>query len=108
MGKRLEGKVALITGAGNGKGSNGDFLQLKAHKVVAVDIMEGSLEKWKGNENIISLYADITKEEDIEKMVSTAEKEFANSTLFATLPVSTIYAIHWRTPQTKCGTGLWT
>jgi NAD(P)-dependent dehydrogenase (short-subunit alcohol dehydrogenase family) len=77
MGKRLEGKVALITGAGNGMGeATARLFAAEGAKVVAVDIMEGSLDKWKDNENIISLYADITKEEDIEKMVSTAENEF--------------------------------
>ena len=75
MGKRLEGKVALITGAGNGMGeATARLFAAEGAKVVAVDIMEGSLDKWKDNENIISLYADITKEEDIEKMVSTARE----------------------------------
>lgn len=77
MSKKLKGKVALITGAGNGMGAAMTKLFVEeGAKVVAVDIMENSLDKWHDNENIISVYADIMNEDDIEKMITTAENDF--------------------------------
>jgi NAD(P)-dependent dehydrogenase (short-subunit alcohol dehydrogenase family) len=74
---RLEGKVALITGAGNGMGlaTTRLFAEERA-KVIAVDISAKDLETWNGNANVVPVTADITKIEDIERMVSEAEKRF--------------------------------
>lgn len=77
MNKRLAGKVALITGAGNGMGeATTKLFEQEGAKVVAVDIAAGSLDKWQDNPNIISVYADIMNEADIDKMVSVAENDF--------------------------------
>jgi NAD(P)-dependent dehydrogenase (short-subunit alcohol dehydrogenase family) len=77
MAGSLSGKVALITGAGNGMGfATVKLFAEEGAKVVAVDIRETDLAKWDGNANVVPVAADITKLEDIERMVSEAEKRF--------------------------------
>ncbi|MDR1619403.1 MAG: SDR family oxidoreductase, partial [Clostridiales bacterium] len=74
---RLEGKVVLITGAGNGMGFATTKLFLEeGARVVAADISEKDLAQWNGVENVVPVLADITKLEDIERMVGEAEKRF--------------------------------
>ncbi|MBQ7938167.1 MAG: SDR family oxidoreductase [Oscillospiraceae bacterium] len=78
--KRLENKVAIITGAGNGMGLEGVRLFLaEGCKVAATDISYESLEKnlkeYEESENLILLKHDITSEEDWKNVVEkTAEK----------------------------------
>ncbi|TWH57272.1 NAD(P)-dependent dehydrogenase (short-subunit alcohol dehydrogenase family) [Desulfitobacterium sp. LBE] len=74
---RLEGKVALITGAGNGIGyAAAQLFAGEGAKVIAADILEKDLAGWNGVENVIPVLADITKLEDIERMVGEAETRF--------------------------------
>lgn len=74
--KRLEGKVSLITGAGNGMGQAMTRLFAEeGSKVVAVDIDKDSLAQWEGVENVYPFHADITKLDDIKKMIAFAEEE---------------------------------
>lgn len=67
---RLDGKVALITGAGSGMGeaTTGLFAREGA-KVVAVDINEAHLQQWTGVENVTALLADVTNIDDVTRMI---------------------------------------
>ena len=74
---RLAGKVALITGAGNGMGyETVKLFAAEGAYVIAADMREGDLAKWKDAENVFPVLADVTKLEDIQKMVSEAETRF--------------------------------
>lgn len=74
---RLEGKVALITGAGNGLGYAVTKLFAKeGATVLAVDIDQNALLQWNDVKNVVPVQADITKLGDIERMISTAEDQF--------------------------------
>ncbi|MDR1184450.1 MAG: SDR family oxidoreductase [Coriobacteriales bacterium] len=79
--KGLEGKVALITGAGNGMGqaTTQRFVE-KGAKVVALDIRAEDLEKWDDVGGILPLVADVTKIEDINKAVQSAVSTFGKLT----------------------------
>ena len=77
MGTRLQGKVALITGAGNGMGfATTKLFAEEGAKVIAVDIRKDDLKKWDNTENVVPINADVTKLEDIEMMIQEAEKRF--------------------------------
>lgn len=72
--KRLEGKVALITGAGNGQGqAMAKLFAAEGAQVVAVDIDKKALENWEGVENVHPIYADIMNLSDVENMIAYAE-----------------------------------
>jgi NAD(P)-dependent dehydrogenase (short-subunit alcohol dehydrogenase family) len=79
---RLEGKVALITGAGSGIGRESSALfAAEGASVVAVDVngdaAEGTvalIEKAGGK--AVAVRADVTKAGDCEAMVAAAEKAF--------------------------------
>lgn len=74
---RLKGKVALITGAGNGMGyETVKLFAAEGANVIAVDLREGDLKKWQGVENVVPILGDVTSIDDIERMVSTAENQF--------------------------------
>ena len=76
MGK-LDGKVAVITGAGNGMGEGTAKLFLEeCAKVVGVDILEGSMDQFNNNENFLGVTADITTNEGIEKTAKAAVDKF--------------------------------
>jgi NAD(P)-dependent dehydrogenase (short-subunit alcohol dehydrogenase family) len=79
MGKdRLIDKIALVTGAGNGVGCATTKLYAdEGARVIAVDISGEALEQWQGKANVIPVQADITKQEDIDRMVGEAEKRFS-------------------------------
>lgn len=79
---RLEGKVALITGAGSGIGKETSLLfAAEGAKVVAVDVNDpaGSetvtLVKKKGSDAVY-VHADVSKAADCENMVRVAEQTF--------------------------------
>lgn len=74
---RLEGKVALITGAGSGMGcATTKLFAEEGATVVAVDINAQTLAQWNGVEHVLPVQADVTRLEDIERMVSMAEDQF--------------------------------
>jgi len=84
MQKRLNTKVAIITGAGSGIGRETSLLFLEeGAQVVLADINKSTLEETmnlvsqKGfKDNAISVIADVSKEAAIESMVKTAIDEF--------------------------------
>ena len=72
---RLEGKIAIVTGAGNGMGEATTRLFVEeGATVVAVDIRGDDLAKWNDVDGVIPVVADITKLEDIERFAAEAEK----------------------------------
>jgi NAD(P)-dependent dehydrogenase (short-subunit alcohol dehydrogenase family) len=79
MGKdRLLNKIALITGAGNGVGfATTKLFAEEGARVIAVDISGDALAQWQGEPNVIPVQADITKQEDIDRMVGEAETRFS-------------------------------
>jgi NAD(P)-dependent dehydrogenase (short-subunit alcohol dehydrogenase family) len=83
---RLENKVALITGAGNGMGYEATKLfAAEGAKVIAVDIRADDLSQWEGVENVTPVLADITKIEDIERMVGAAKSGFGRLDLLCNI-----------------------
>jgi len=81
---RLEGKVAIITGAGSGIGLETSNLFVKeGAKVVCADVNEKAgreavdgIAKEYGSGFAIFVKADVSKESDIANLVAVAEKEF--------------------------------
>ena len=79
---RLEGKVALITGAGSGIGKETSLLfAAEGAKVVAVDVNDpagnetATLVKNKGSDAVY-VHADVSKAADCENIVRVAEQTF--------------------------------
>jgi NAD(P)-dependent dehydrogenase (short-subunit alcohol dehydrogenase family) len=74
---RLQGKAALITGAGSGIGYAMTKLFVEqGARVAAVSLHEESVRKWQGVANVVPIQADVTKLADIDRMVDEAEKRF--------------------------------
>lgn len=74
---RLAGKVAVITGAGNGMGQAAVRLFLEeGAQVLAADISEKGLEQWNSVDRVVPLRVDVTRLEDIRRMVQEAETRF--------------------------------
>ena len=79
---KLEGKVALITGAGSGMGRATSLLFAReGAKIAAVDLNEKSavetvhqIERAGGK--ALAIGADVSKEEDASRMVETTMKQF--------------------------------
>ena len=77
MAGKLEGKVALITGTGSGIGyATAKLFLEEGAKIIAVDYSEEAMKNWNDVENAVPLIADVTKEDDIERMVAEAEERF--------------------------------
>jgi NAD(P)-dependent dehydrogenase (short-subunit alcohol dehydrogenase family) len=73
---RLNGKIALITGSGNGMGyAITKHFAEEGAKVIAVDINAEALVQWNDVKNVVPVVADITKAEDIERMIGVAENQ---------------------------------
>lgn len=69
----LDGKTALITGAGSGIGyAMTKMFAAQGAQVAAIALHPESLAKWRNVKNVIPLQADITKFEDIDRMIETA------------------------------------
>ena len=80
--KRLEGKVALITGAARGIGAvMAKHLAENGAKVVVSDVLDPTATvdaiKAKGGE-AVGLAVDVTSNDDLTKMVETAKSEFGS------------------------------
>lgn len=74
---RLAGKVAVVTGAGSGMGyATTRLFSEEGALVIAVDYAEEAVNQWKGTENVFPLVGDVTKLEDIERMIGEAEERF--------------------------------
>ncbi|KAJ3038315.1 hypothetical protein HDV00_000826 [Rhizophlyctis rosea] len=81
---RLEGKVALITGAGSGIGLESCILFAKeGAKIVAADVNEETgratvkrIEEQASPKSAVFVKVDVSKEADIKNAVEVAEKEF--------------------------------
>src|SRR4051812_25579744 len=73
----LEGKVTLITGAGSGIGyAMTKLFADQGAKVAAIALREESINQWANVENVLPIRADITHSEQVERMMSEAERHF--------------------------------
>jgi NAD(P)-dependent dehydrogenase (short-subunit alcohol dehydrogenase family) len=75
---RLQGKVALITGAGSGIGRETALLfSMEGAAIVVVDVNEQAARDTCGAiPNSIAVEADVSRPSDCERMVAEAEKKF--------------------------------
>ncbi len=74
---KLDDKVILITGAGNGIGyATASLFHEEGAKIIAVDYSEESLKQWNNIDDIMPILADITNLADIEHIVSETENKF--------------------------------
>ncbi len=74
---RLNGKVALITGAARGMGAaHAERFLEEGAKVVITDIIDGEKTAKKLGENCVFMKHDVTKREDWERVVKDAEETF--------------------------------
>ena len=78
MAGRLEGKVAVITGAGSGIGAaTAKVFHREGAKVVAADVsgLQEEVAKSLG-EGCLAVHADVSKSEDVRKMLAAAVETF--------------------------------
>lgn len=78
MSGRLDGKVAIITGAGSGMGqATAELFHREGAKVVLADI-SGEQEKLakRLGDNAVAVHTDVSKAADVEAMVDTAVATF--------------------------------
>ena len=78
MAGRLEGKVAVITGAGSGIGAaTAKVFHREGAKVVAADVsgLQEDVAKSLG-EGCLAVHADVSKGEDVRKMLAVAVETF--------------------------------
>lgn len=85
MANRLDGKVAIITGAGGGQGSEEvRRFASQGAKVVATDLQFENVEKVVSETNnrypdsAIAVKHDVTSEDNWKKVVQTAQESFGN------------------------------
>src|ERR1700752_556035 len=75
MSGRLKGKAALITGAGSGIGyAMTKLFVAEGAEVAAVVRSDSSLKKWLDVEHVLPLQADITRVQEIDRMIDESER----------------------------------
>lgn len=88
MGK-LDDKVAIVTGAGSGIGEATTKLFLEEGAlVVAIDIEEKSLEKYKDNSKVLSIYGDVTSNGDIVRIIDDILVEHTGIDILCNMVIS--------------------
>ena len=81
-GTRLQGKTALITGAGSGIGRESSLLWAsEGASIVAVDIDQASAQQTveavrAARGRAVAVQADVSRAQDCERMIAAAEREF--------------------------------
>jgi NAD(P)-dependent dehydrogenase (short-subunit alcohol dehydrogenase family) len=74
---RLQGRVAIVTGAGSGIGlASSNRLAAEGAKVVAVDVDADRGQEAADKTGGIFVHADVTSEDDVRRMCATADREF--------------------------------
>ena len=75
---QLDGKVAVITGAGSGMGkASVKLFAAEGAKVVAADFSGAQKDTAaEAGESVLPVHCDVTKEDDIQAMVQAAVEEF--------------------------------
>ncbi len=108
---RLDGKIALITGAAGGMGaSHAELFVKEGAKVVITDVKDGKKTAEKIGENCTFMHHDVTKREDWEKVVQETEKLYGpinilvnNAGIAKTMPWEEAedkeYDLHYRINQ---------
>ncbi len=93
-GKRLEGKVAIITGATRGIGySTAElFVEHGARVMITGRTVEaGEALAEKLGENAVFVRTDVTREDDIKAMIDTAVERFGAWTVCSTTPAPALH-----------------
>jgi NAD(P)-dependent dehydrogenase (short-subunit alcohol dehydrogenase family) len=74
---RLHDKAALVTGAGSGIGyAIAKLFVAQGAQVAAIARREESVSRWREVKNVVPMQADITRPEDVSRIVDAAQHHF--------------------------------